>query len=365
MKKHLLLVTFCVVVALSSYSQATCTFAVSGNWDTRVCSETGVAPVSGDNLVIASGVVIVITTNSPSPKHTGDVYIDGELEINQPNININGNVIVRSGGLLEVNEKLDIGTNTPNCGKTLVIYSGGTVTFPDSSPSDKLQICDEEIARGGTGGCNAYPAGPPPYCQPSGGFTGPTGFDENGVNPLPVTLVYFETQNRDDERINIEWATAAEENFREFVIQRSSDGETFTDIATVPGQGRDIYLQINKYQFEDVSPLLGYNYYRLKAVDLDGTFELFKVRSTRVGGLRSVKVYPNPIRGNEITFALNFNPSEGDRIRIINSMGRELVNTVVSSSTGTFWTGDNFSPGIYFIQYSGADHKQTVRLFSY
>ena len=148
-----------------------------------------------------------------------------------------------------------------------------------------------------------------------------------------------------------------EEHNDYFEVQRSANGVDFTTIGIVqPGQ--------TTYVFTDKQPLTGYNYYRLKAVDIDGTFEIFKVRSAQVGGTRTVNVYPNPVRGNEIRYALNFNPSEGDRIRIINSMGKELLNTGVSNTTGTFMTGDGFVSGIYFMQYMGANHKQTVRLFS-
>jgi hypothetical protein len=346
-----------------SFAQ-TCTIASSGTYATRVCSETGLAPTSTGTVIVLAGVTVSIATNNPSPLHTGDIQIYGTVSIDQPNVQWDGNVRVYNGGKLTVNEKLDIGQNVDNCGKTLVIETGGVVEFPDSSPSDKLQICDEEVARGGSGGCNPYPAGPTPYCQPSGGFTGPTGFDEDGVNPaLPVEILYFQVKS-DEGALKLFWATTSEEDFGHFVVERSADGINFNELALVPGQGRDIYRQVTQYDYEDKNPLIGYNFYRLKAVDRDRTFEYFGIKSALVEGKVDVKVFPNPLKDNTLNYSLNFNPNEGDRVRVINSLGKEIINTQVAGNGGVLLMNERLVGGIYFLQYLGSNHRQTIRFIS-
>lgn len=70
---------------------------------------------------------------------------------------------------------------------------------------------------------------------------------------------------------DIHWSTFSEKNNNHFVLQRSEDGENFTDVATIQGNGT---TQDEKhYQYKDFEIRDILYYYRLKIVDYDGQIE--------------------------------------------------------------------------------------------
>lgn len=89
---------------------------------------------------------------------------------------------------------------------------------------------------------------------------------------LPVELLEF---NGDlvQNRIVLTWATATETNNDFFLIERSTDGFIFTEMARVSGSGTSNSIQ--HYSWEDFSPCSGLFYYRLSQFDYDGRTEKF------------------------------------------------------------------------------------------
>ncbi len=93
--------------------------------------------------------------------------------------------------------------------------------------------------------------------------------------PLPILLTDF-TASRQNNTALLQWQTAQEENTREFLVQRGSDGATFSTIGSVAAAGNSS-TTLN-YSFVDGSPLTGNNYYRLEEVDQDGYTTYTSVR---------------------------------------------------------------------------------------
>lgn len=90
-----------------------------------------------------------------------------------------------------------------------------------------------------------------------------------GTSTLPVELLNFFARCNDEVN-DLHWQTASEHQSKEFIIQRSDGLSDFVDIGVVNGQGNK--LVISEYEFTDPRPVSGNNYYRLKQVDLDGSF---------------------------------------------------------------------------------------------
>lgn len=91
---------------------------------------------------------------------------------------------------------------------------------------------------------------------------------------LPIELIEFSAIAQLNT-IKILWSTATETNCLGYVIQRSTNVENWSDIGFVDGEGNT--SQISEYSFIDQSPTNGISYYRLKQIDLDGQYEIFKV----------------------------------------------------------------------------------------
>jgi hypothetical protein len=93
----------------------------------------------------------------------------------------------------------------------------------------------------------------------------------NSVTPgdLPVTFLHFDGKLIDNT-VQLTWSTASEVNNKGFEVEKSTDGQTFSSIGFVAGDGNSSL--VNTYQFTDFKVLSGSNYYRLKQVDMDGNF---------------------------------------------------------------------------------------------
>lgn len=352
-----------------SYAQ-TCTVTGASplNWPTNgtgiVCSEGGNA-TGKTTLIIPAGLTVVFNDNADTwTGSTIEVY--GTLSVTANPI-INSSIVVNSGGTVSISGKLSIGSSA-GCPYNLIVRSGGTVDVATTG-SDRLTICGVEVMKGnGTcndcGGTNSgqCPYNGQPYCQPAGGFTGPTGFDEGGFDStLPVKLLYFRT-DLDGESVKLDWATSVEENFYKFIVQRSTDGLTFEEIGEVPGQGSNIYGTESKYGFADEAPLSGLSYYRLKAVDLDESFEYFGVKAVRVNGSRKLVVYPNPSSGHAVSFRTNFAPGESDRVILMDQFNSELFNDLVNQTGSTIVLKNELPAGVYIIRYLSPEIDLAQRL---
>lgn len=128
--------------------------------------------------------------------------------------------------------------------------------------------------------------------------------------PLPVTLVKF-TAQRDGSEGLLQWQTAQEENSRDFTIERSTDGKTYTSIGVVAAAGKSS-TPLN-YTFNDLAPANSINYYRLKQSDLDSKYTYSSVRtlnfseSSRLGWYSTGKLSAeiNLLQGNNEPYFLS------------------------------------------------------------
>ena len=140
---------------------------------------------------------------------------------------------------------------------------------------------------------------------------------------LPVEFLSFEAFAR-DMHVDVKWSTASENGSGWFNVQRSGDGETFTNIGRVNASG--VTYSRMDYQFKDNAPLPGLSYYRLEQVDLDGTATLTHAVPVYFKGTTpSLQVYPNPAR-DVLVIATEF-PSDGYLDwRIVDGAGRTAMS---------------------------------------
>jgi uncharacterized membrane protein len=89
--------------------------------------------------------------------------------------------------------------------------------------------------------------------------------------PLSKEIITFESSIFNNNKIKLDWSTISEITTEVFVIQNSKDGETFIDITIVVPNGDN-----TKYDFIDIFPNSGKNYYRLKIMRYDEKFEYSK-----------------------------------------------------------------------------------------
>ncbi len=94
------------------------------------------------------------------------------------------------------------------------------------------------------------------------------------TSPLPVTLASFYSQMTPNT-IKLHWQTSVETNSERFEVQKSMDALGFETIGHI--NAATTSDQLRSYEFEDKSPVEGWNYYRLKVLDLDQSYEYSKI----------------------------------------------------------------------------------------
>lgn len=94
---------------------------------------------------------------------------------------------------------------------------------------------------------------------------------------LPVELLEFKAIIA-GKTAQIDWITGAENDCAHFMVQRSSDGLNWKNIGELPCRGNDQTGE-TPYEFLDVNPLKGLNYYRLEQFDYSGKSNIGPVRA--------------------------------------------------------------------------------------
>jgi hypothetical protein len=135
--------------------------------------------------------------------------------------------------------------------------------------------------------------------------------------PLPVRLLDF-SGRKQTQGVELAWNTSSEENFKQFVVEHSSDGVNYVSAGTVLGKGNASSKAA--YQFWHRQPVQGANYYRLRQVDRDGSFAYSKVVNVDWSGKLMLSVYPNPAKDLLYVSGLQ----KGDQIQIIDFSGKVL-----------------------------------------
>ena len=181
-----------------------------------------------------------------------------------------------------------------------------------------------------------------------------------GTGPLPVELLHFTAHNL-KKAIQLTWATASEENFDYFTLERSSDGVNYEILGTVSGNGWS--NRIINYTFTDTYPLVGRAYYRLRATDLDGTFEYFQPMMVNVtSNTRSIKLENNPVRNGMINFRLNFHTKTKIEVVVTDLSGVPVFRGSYAPGMSVYSIRTDLSEGIYLLNVSTEGNIYTIRV---
>lgn len=181
------------------------------------------------------------------------------------------------------------------------------------------------------------------------------GTQNMNASPLPIELVSFEA-TCEASAVKIDWITASQKNNDYFSIERTRDGLTFETISTITA--RENTNERRKYSYEDLHPLNGTSYYRLKQTDLNGTETLYNYQQVNcLNKSTSVTPYPNPANGTFRVEGLGVK----SKMSIINAMGVKVMeqDNVIS---GQAIDCSQLTPGIYFVELSGLGHSPSLKL---
>ena len=185
--------------------------------------------------------------------------------------------------------------------------------------------------------------------------------------PLPVSLVSFNavlTENK----VSLTWKTASEHNTSAFMIERSSDGQTYNTIGQVQATGG---TNGGTYIFSDqvATSSTGLLYYRLRIEDFDDTRAFSSVALVRIQNENSLLItaFPNPLRADNV-LRMNISlPSNGQyNIQLVNMAGKVLRSGNYQGLKGNQtleWTDLHSLPGgTYMLRIGFKNQYQTLKV---
>ncbi len=100
---------------------------------------------------------------------------------------------------------------------------------------------------------------------------------------LTVKLTSFTAKGLDNDKVVLHWNTAREQNFSHFTVEKSLNGNEFSDAGIIFSM--DDSDQARAYSFTDKlrAGETGIIYYRLKMVDVDGKTQLSPIKIVKLG----------------------------------------------------------------------------------
>lgn len=152
------------------------------------------------------------------------------------------------------------------------------------------------------------------------------------ILPLPVKLVSF-TAVGSGNNSNIAWQTAGEVNAKSFELERSSNGTSFTTIASIPATGQS--SEAKRYTYIDASIPSGTVYYRLKMIDKDGSITYSPVAKVTNGknGFALTNLYPKPAV-SQLTLTWTASSAGTSIVTVYDLTGKTLFSKQMPTATG-------------------------------
>lgn len=198
--------------------------------------------------------------------------------------------------------------------------------------------------------------------------SGLTSFSEFGAGSgsgaaLPIELIYF-TAELNDKVVDLNWTTAVEINNEYFTVERSANGVDFKEVLQLAGAGTT--NETKYYQAQDMEPLKGTSYYRLKQTDRDGSFEYSDIVVVKNNAAADIEltIYPNPATGRYLNIDLGAATSfithdtelEPTNITVVDVLGKQVAQqTIYGTNRIRIQLPEGLAMGTYYMQVQQAD----------
>ena len=183
---------------------------------------------------------------------------------------------------------------------------------------------------------------------------------------LPVNFLSV-AANPAGSGVKVDWEVAGEVNLRSYEVERSTDGSTFTTVASVKATGNS---NTQDYSWTDLNVPAGVLYYRIKSIGVSGENKYSTtVKVNRGNAGKSIVISPNPVDGNMINLQFNNKVQGKYSIRMLNIAGQSLFSTVTNHAGGTgnhsLAIPAGCKKGTYLLEITAPDRMKTVQKLIY
>lgn len=179
------------------------------------------------------------------------------------------------------------------------------------------------------------------------------------TNPFSLIWEAFNTQCISG-KTQITWNTLQEQNTTVFVVRRSIDGITWTNIGSLPAAGNSQFAL--SYSFTDPQASADAVYYQILHEGPDRRQTYSPVLTSQCEQSESFKVYPNPTQGN-CWVNIQSERSHTVSIHVHNAQGALLKKQLVEIQSGinVFELSlANYPKGVYTLMFTWSDGRVKV-----
>jgi lysophospholipase L1-like esterase len=177
---------------------------------------------------------------------------------------------------------------------------------------------------------------------------------------LPIVIEEFKGEIQYKSAL-LRWKSKADDQHDFVAVEKSTDGQQFTEIGRVKPKSRGASFE--QYQFTDMDPAVGKNYYRLALVDKNGRKEFTK--TVQLSNLTPGSLSAYPVPATDVLYLKTVQSTKSSvTITITDLTGRTLYNSTRTGDKGvnTFTIPvSQISKGMYLVRISSPDDTNTLR----
>ncbi|MEO6135288.1 MAG: hypothetical protein ABIP35_09055, partial [Ginsengibacter sp.] len=141
------------------------------------------------------------------------------------------------------------------------------------------------------------------------------------AGPLPVTFVSVKAEQKDAD-VEVEWKVENESNMKQYEVEKSIDGTNFAIAGKVSAMNNGAAV----YTWLDQKANDGWNYYRIRSVDINGKTQLTSVVKVLITKAKpAISVFPNPIVEGVLNLHLINQPAGKYGLRLLNPLGQVIL----------------------------------------
>ncbi len=226
------------------------------------------------------------------------------------------------------------------------------------------------VSSDGTGTPDSYPGAPETISnltviwnqdeqrwEVSFNVTGFSGFFvKTTSSSMPVRWITFSARLNDQNHGTLEWKVD-ESSVLHYEVERSADARNFSKVATVTSRGDGLH----EYRMTDPARAIGAIYYRIRQVDLDGSYSYSRIVNVTAPEGSRITLYPNPAGKGTVTLETTDGPAS-PVIRVFDGLGREVFPRITGRSGKFYLETTGLLPGIYHVQVQTGTERRTIQL---
>lgn len=150
-----------------------------------------------------------------------------------------------------------------------------------------------------------------------------------GKSALPVSNIILTASSLRNSQVSIQWRTVGENNISSYQVERSTNGTSFTALATVSPS------TAHSYNYVDASSnSMSVVYYRIKVIDITGAISFSKVVICQLLIVNhQISVFPNPVSNGN--FSIGLENIGKYTISLIDKLGHTVYSNTINHSNTT------------------------------